>query len=86
MPKAKWLRRYVITSDVLLMNQPIGLDVPLAQLPGNNPVFNSSRDSPDYPKRAFADYVETAQIVAVDATGSGICNRTCHDYASEATP
>jgi len=60
--------------------QPIGLDVPLAQLPGNNPVFNSSRDSPDYPKRAFADYVETAKIVPVDAAGTGTCNRDCHDY------
>jgi hypothetical protein len=32
------------------------------------------------PKPAYADYVETAKIVPVDAAGTGICNRTCHDY------
>lgn len=63
-----------------LILQAIGLDVPLAQLPGSNPVYNSSRDSPDYPKRSFANYVESAKIVPVDAAGHGTCNRQCHDY------
>jgi hypothetical protein len=64
-----------------LMLQPIGLDAPITKLPGNNPEFNSSRDSTSGPKPAYADYVETAKIVTVDVAGTGICNRTCHDYA-----
>jgi hypothetical protein len=63
-----------------LTSQAIGLDAPISKLPGNNPEFNSSRDSTSGPKPAYADYVETAKIVAVDAAGTGICNRTCHDY------
>jgi hypothetical protein len=63
-----------------LTPQAIGLDAPIPKLPGNNPEFNSSRDSTSGPKPASADYVETAKIVAVDAAGTGTCNRTCHDY------
>jgi hypothetical protein len=63
-----------------LIPQVIGLDAPIDKLPGNNPEFNSSRDSTSGPKPAYADYVETAKIVPVDAAGTGICNRTCHDY------
>ena len=63
--------------------QAIGVEIPLAQLPGNNPEFNSSRDSPDYPKRFFPDYVETAKVVKVDALGSGTCtNIKCSDYSA----
>lgn len=62
-------------------HQAVGINAPLAQLPGNNPEFNSSRVSPDYPKRLFSDYSESAEIIAVDAQGGGSCSHLkCADY------
>lgn len=60
------------------------MSAPLAQLPGNNPEFNSSRDSPDYPKRLFADYTESAHIIPVNSKGAGTCTHfKCADYPAD---
>jgi hypothetical protein len=72
-----------VINSAKMRSQPIGYDTPLLQLPGNNPEFNSSKLSADYPKVPRAGYLETAQAVTVEGT-NGICanigNRQCHDY------
>lgn len=64
--------------------QPIGLDFPLAQLPGNNPEFNSSREG-GVPRVARANYVETATFVRANNKDGGSCTwGKCTDYKGTA--
>lgn len=67
-----------------LVNEAVGLDAPLADLPGNNAIYNSSRASADYPKQSRDGYVESASLVDVPTDHSGTCtgigSRVCDDY------
>ncbi|RXK40962.1 hypothetical protein M231_01810 [Tremella mesenterica] len=66
-----------------LVAEPVGLNKRLPNLPGNNPVYNSSALA-NKPKIPRPGYVETAVLVNVPADKSGTCqgigNRVCTDY------
>ena len=66
---------------VLTYLQPVGLNSVLTALPGNNPEYNSSSVSPDYPKKPSASYIEKSQLVAVPQDLEGACKGTrCTDF------
>nr|XP_018265692.1 uncharacterized protein I303_02064 [Kwoniella dejecticola CBS 10117]OBR87850.1 hypothetical protein I303_02064 [Kwoniella dejecticola CBS 10117] len=72
-------RDCVTEGDVI--NELVGQHYAIPALPGNNPEYNSSKGSPNYPKPSNEGYVEQASIVkASDQTG-GICvTGVCTDY------
>lgn len=61
--------------------QVIGLNKPLAALPGNNPVYNPSKSSPDHVKKVNPNYKEPGHIIKVPSDKNGACVRgRCTDY------
>ncbi|WRT64969.1 uncharacterized protein IL334_001910 [Kwoniella shivajii] len=64
-----------------VINEHVGQHVAIASLPGNNPEYNSSKASTDYPKKSIAGYTEKASIVKASDTLGGFCVQgTCTDY------
>ncbi|WVW78675.1 hypothetical protein I302_100635 [Kwoniella bestiolae CBS 10118] len=72
-------RGCVTEGDVI--NELVGQHVAIPALPGNNPEYNSSKYSDNYPKGSIQGYTEQASIVkASDATGGFCIEGLCTDY------
>ncbi|WVF69995.1 hypothetical protein IAT40_004781 [Kwoniella sp. CBS 6097] len=64
-----------------VVNEVIGHNIAVAALPGNNPEFNSSKESDNYPKKTDPGYAEQASLVkASDQTGGFCLGGICSDY------
>ncbi|WVQ97883.1 hypothetical protein IAU59_004999 [Kwoniella sp. CBS 9459] len=64
-----------------VVNEVIGQHIAVAALPGNNPEFNSSKHSENYPKKPDPAYTEQASLVKVsDQTGGFCIEGICSDY------
>ncbi|WVQ69042.1 uncharacterized protein L199_007254 [Kwoniella botswanensis] len=72
-------RDCVTEGDVI--NELVGQHFAIPALPGNNPEYNSSKYSDNYPKGSIPGYTEQASIVkASDATGGFCVTGVCTDY------
>ncbi|WWC87099.1 uncharacterized protein L201_001985 [Kwoniella dendrophila CBS 6074] len=64
-----------------VVNELVGQHFAIPALPGNNPEYNSSKLSDNYPKKEIPGYTEQASIVKATEQNGGLCNQgVCTDY------